>query len=45
MCIRYFVEEGIEVTSRTNENGNSYFVMNHNAAEKQIVPGSEKWKI
>ena len=40
------VEEGIEVTSRENENGKFYFVMNHNAAEKQIVlPGRQMGKI
>ena len=44
MCIRYLVEEGIEVTSRTNENGKFYFVMNHNAAEKQIVLPEGKWE-
>lgn len=38
------VEEGIEVTSRTNENGKFYFVMNHNAAEKQIVLPEGKWE-
>ena len=39
------VEEGIEVTSRTNENGKFYFVMNHNAAEKQIVLPEGKWEV
>lgn len=38
------VEEGIEVTSRENENGKFYFVMNHNAAEKQIVLPEGKWE-
>ena len=45
MCIRYFRwKKGIEVTSRENENGKFYFVMNHNAAEKQIVLPEGKWE-
>ena len=38
------VEEGIEVTSRENENGKFYFVMNHNAAEEKIVLPKGQWE-
>ena len=38
------VEEGIEVTSRENENGKFYFVLNHNTTEKQIILPEGRWK-
>jgi beta-galactosidase len=38
------VEQGIEVTSRENENGKFYFVLNHNAAEKQVTLPQGTWK-